>query len=72
MSSNFRLPEPSGLGGDEKFLAVETIFILFHFFFFHVFVIFVATVSLPFCLFLQTFPPISDLIDFARGVKLNT
>ena len=70
MSSNFRLPEPSGLGGDEKFLAVETIFI--YLFFFHVFVIFVATVSLPFCLFLQTFPPISDLIDFARGVKLNT
>ena len=66
MSSNFRLPEPSGLGGDEKFLAVETIFILFYFFF-HVFVIFVATVSLPFCLFLQTFPPISDLIDFAGG-----
>ena len=32
MSSNFRLPEPSGLGGDEKFLAVETIFILFYFF----------------------------------------
>ena len=71
MSSNFRLPEPSGLGGDEKFLAVETIFILFYFFF-HVFVMFVATVSLPFCLFLQTFPPISDLIDFARWVKLNT
>ena len=70
MSTNFRLPEPSGLGGDEKFLAVETIFIII--FFFHVFVIFVATVSLPFCLFLQTFPPISDLIDFARGVKLNT
>ena len=34
--------------------------------FFHVFVIFVATVGLPFCLFLQTFPPISDLIDLAR------
>ena len=31
MSSNFRLLEPSGLGGDEKFLAVETIFIYFFF-----------------------------------------
>ena len=26
MSSNFWLPEPSGLGRDEKFLAVETVF----------------------------------------------
>ena len=34
MSSNFRLPEPSGLGGDEKFLAVETIFIYLFLFFF--------------------------------------
>ena len=36
--------------------------------FFHVFE---ATVSPPFCLFYKRFPPISDLIDLARWIKLT-
>ena len=71
MSSNFRLPEPSGLGGDEKFLAVETIFILFYFFFSRICDICGNGKSAILFVF-TNFPPISDLIDFARGVKLNT
>ena len=46
------------IGGDQSHNAVGT--------FFHVFV---STVSPPFCLFSQTFSPISELIDLARWVK---
>ena len=47
--------------GRDQFLAVGT--------FFHVFE---ATVSPPFCLFYKRFPLLSDLIDLARWVKINT
>ena len=47
--------------GRDQFLAVGTFF-----------QVFVPTESPPFCLFLQTFPPISELIDLARRVKFNT
>ena len=42
---------------------VETRAIMLSELFFHVFV---PTVSPPFCLFFQTFSPISELIDLAR------